>query len=194
MTDPERSDERDAALDAMLAVVPFEGWTLAALCRAAGPDADLLFPGGPIDMVEAFCDLADRRMAGDYPEPRLPDRVRAVIAGRLARSRPYKEAVRRGLALLTAHPGVAARCTARTVDAIWHAAGDRSADFSWYTKRAILSGVYGATLLYWLRDDSADDAATLAFLDRRLAGVGRLGKLRQKGGGLFRRMRPAPSV
>ncbi len=43
---------------------------------------------------------------------------------------------------------------ARTVDAIWHAAGDRSADWSWYSKRAILAGVYGATLLFWLRDDS----------------------------------------
>ena len=40
-------------------------------------------------------------------------------------------------------------CTARTVDAIWHAAGDRSADFSWYTKRAILAAVYTATVLYW---------------------------------------------
>ncbi len=62
------------------------------------------------------------------------------------------------------------------MDAIWHLAGDRSADWSWYTKRAILAGVYGATLLYWLRDDSEDDEATLAFLDRRLAGVGRIGK------------------
>ena len=72
----------------------------------------------------------------------------------------------------------AAACTARTVDAIWHAAGDRSADFSWYTKRAILAAVYSATVLYWLRDTSEDDAATLAFLDRRLAGVGRIGRLR----------------
>jgi ubiquinone biosynthesis protein COQ9 len=64
------------------------------------------------------------------------------------------------------------------VDAIWHAAGDRSADFSWYTKRAILAAVYSATVLYWLRDASEEDEATLAFLDRRLAGVGRIGRLR----------------
>jgi ubiquinone biosynthesis protein COQ9 len=74
----------------------------------------------------------------------------------------------------------AAACTARTVDAIWHAAGDRSADFSWYTKRAILTAVYGSTVLFWLRDMSDDDAATLAFLDRRLAGVGGIGRLRRQ--------------
>jgi ubiquinone biosynthesis protein COQ9 len=188
MTEPERSDERDAALDEFLAA-PFTGWTVAALRASAGPDADLLFPGGARDMVEAYCDLADRRMA-PVVEGRLPDRVRAVIGQRLAASRPYKDAIRRGVAVLAAHPGTAAACTARTVDAIWHLAGDRSADFSWYTKRAILTGVYGATLLFWLRDESEDDADTLAFLDRRLAGVGEIGRLRRKGGDVLARFRP----
>jgi ubiquinone biosynthesis protein COQ9 len=183
MTEPERNDDRDAALQALLAVTPFEGWTLPALCRAAGPNADLLFPGGALDMVEAYCDL--------YPQTRLPERVRAVIAARFERNRPHKAAIRRGLAVLAAHPATAASCTARTVDAIWHAAGDRSADFSWYTKRAILSAVYGSTLLFWLRDTSEDDAETLAFLDRRLAGVGRIGKLRRKAETWLQRSSPA---
>jgi ubiquinone biosynthesis protein COQ9 len=77
------------------------------------------------------------------------------------------------------------------VDAIWHAAGDRSADFSWYTKRALLTGVYGATVLFWLRDASEDDAATLAFLDRRLAGIGRIGGVRRRAETVLGRLRPA---
>ncbi len=102
-------------------------------------------------MIEAFCDWADRRMeqgaAALDPEMRLHRRVRAVIALRLEQNRPHKEAIRRALALLAlpVHARLAAVCTARTVDAIWHAAGDRSADFSWYTKRAILAAVYAAT-------------------------------------------------
>jgi ubiquinone biosynthesis protein COQ9 len=86
---------------------------------------------------------------------------------------------------------VAAACSARTVDSIWYAAGDESADFSWCTKRAILTGVYGTTLLYWLRDGSEDGADTLAFLDRRLAGVGRIGKLRGRLDSALARLRPA---
>ena len=172
MNTPERSPERDAALDALVAAQPFPGWTVAALRAAAGPDADLLFPGGPVDMVETWIDLADRRMEPSQAE-RLPGRVRGVIALRLLQARPFKQAVRRGLALLATDPVAAARVTSRTVDAIWHLAGDRSADFSWYTKRAILAGVYGSTLLYWLGDDSEADEDTLAFLDRRLARVGR---------------------
>lgn len=193
----ERSPERDAAIEAMLPLVAISGWTMRSLMDAAGPDADLLFPGGTPDMIEAYIDWADRRMetaaaAADLSAMRLPDRVRAVIALRFKQNRPYKEAVRRAFGILST-PGnakVAARSAARTVDSIWHAAGDTSADFSWYTKRAILAAVYGATLLYWLRDDSVEDERTLEFLDRRLAGVGRIGKVRRRLDGMFRRPRP----
>lgn len=185
--DIERSPERDAALEAFLPSAGWDGWTVAALQRAAGPDADLLFPRGPADMVEAYCDLADRWMEEDSAKAglealRLPERVRAVVALRFERNRPYKDAVRRALGLLAlpGRAGTAARCTARTVDSIWHAAGDRSVDASWYSKRAILAGVYGLTLLRWLRDDTLDDADTLAFLGRRLDGVAGIGKLRRR--------------
>ncbi len=200
---PERSAERDAAIAAMLPHVPFDGWTRRSLrmgladIGVSPDDAELLFPGGAADMIETFCDWADRRMeegaAALDPAMRLHQRVRAVIALRLAQNRPHKEAIRRALALLAlpGHARLAAVCTARTVDAIWHAAGERSVDFSWYTKRAILAAVYGATVLYWLRDTSEDDAATLAFLDRRLAGVGRIGSVRRRAETALGRLRPA---
>ena len=178
---PERSPERDAAVEALLAVRPFPGWTIAALQSAAGPDADLLFPGGSADLIEAYADLGDRRMIETPPtEARLHERVRALIATRLEQQSSHKEAVRRALGRLSV-PGQARRAAAvhmRTMDAIWYAAGDRSADFSWYTKRAVLTGVYVSTLLYWLRDRSHDLDETLAFLDRRLANVARLGRPR----------------
>ncbi len=184
MTPPERSAERDAAIDALLDVVPFPGWTMRALQAAAGPDADLLFPGGAADLVEAYVDLADRRTvegagALGLEAMRVPARVRALVAERLARERPRREAVGRALGVLAASPGLAVRCTARTVDAIWFAAGDGAADLSWYTKRLILAGVYGSTLLVWLGDRSGEDAASLAFLDRRLDDVRRIGTLKR---------------
>lgn len=199
---PERLPERDAAVEAMLPHVPFEGWTIRALRSglvAAGlptDEATILFPGGAADMIAVFCDLADRRMteaAAALTETKPSARVRAIIALRLAMNRPHKEAIRRALSVL-ALPGnarTAAAITARTVDAIWHAAGDRSADFSWYTKRAILTAVYGATLLFWLHDTSDDDADTRAFLDRRLHGVGRLTRVRGRASAVLGRLRPA---
>ena len=187
ITPPERSPERDLAIEAMLPFVPLTGWSIQTLTESAGPDADLLFTGGPADLIEAYVDLADRRMEAaaaetDLAALRVPARVRCVIALRLEQGRYHKDAIRRALGVLALpqNAAVAARTASRTVDAIWFAAGDRSADMSWYTKRAILAPIYAATLLYWLRDSSPDDEDTLAFLDRRLAGVGRLGALRRR--------------
>lgn len=193
---PERSPERDAAILALLPNVPLDGWTIAGLRAAAGPDADLLFPGGVPDMIETYVDLGDRQMvegaaALDLQGRRLPTRVREVIALRFRQQRDNREAIRRALSIL-ALPGNAGRAvaaTARTVDSVWYAAGDTSADLSWYTKRAILAGVYGATLLYWLQDYSMDDEDTLAFLDRRLSGVGRITQFRRRTDAFVQRMR-----
>lgn len=192
MSETTTSDD-DAVIRALLAEVPFDGWTSRALRRAllaAGrdpTDAALLFPGGAPEMIEAWAALADRDMAeaaraADLAAYRVPARVRAIISLRLEQIRPHREALRRALALLAlpGHARLATRITARTADAVWHAAGDRSADFSWYTKRALLAGVYTSTLLFWLSDTSDEDAETIAFLDRRLADVGRIGKARQR--------------
>ncbi len=189
----ERSGERDAALAAMLPHVPEHGWTRRSLRAglrdrgAAEADAEFLFLD-TADMVAAYIDYADRRMAaaaGCVAGLGLTGRVRGLILLRLAQAEAEREAVRRAMAVLALprHAGVAARSLTQTVDAIWRAAGERATDFSWYTKRAILAGVYAATLLYWLRQaglDDPDNAATAAFLDRRLAMVGRIGKLRRR--------------
>jgi ubiquinone biosynthesis protein COQ9 len=178
---PERGPERDAAIEALLPLAGRRGWSLAALREAAGPGADLLFPGGAAELVEAASDLADRRMAEAADSGGgLGQRVRALIAARLRQAEPHRAAWCRAASFL-ALPGqapVAARCTARTVEAIWTAAGDRAADFSWYTKRASLAAIYGATVLHWL--GGADAEASLGFLDRRLAGLARLGAARRR--------------
>jgi len=81
--------------------------------------------------------------------------------------------VRRGATLfaLPIHAADGARALWGTADQIWIALGDTSQDVNWYTKRATLSGVYGATVLFWLGDDSPGHQATWDFLDRRIDGV-----------------------
>ncbi|MCS6930995.1 MAG: COQ9 family protein [Acetobacteraceae bacterium] len=190
MTPIERSPERDAAIRALLPIAAERGWTVAALAEAvaaAGLDRALapsLFPRGPLGAIEAWCDLADREMeAAAAADPgfaalRTAQRIRRLVELRLSAAAPHKAALRRALALLALpwNAPVSLRCTARTADAMWHAAGDASADFAWYTKRASLGGIYAATLAYWLRDDRAETDDALAFLDRRIEGLARIGR------------------
>ncbi|XP_013380311.1 ubiquinone biosynthesis protein COQ9, mitochondrial isoform X4 [Lingula anatina] len=65
-------------------------------------------------------------------------------------------------------------------DDIWYYAGDRSADFNWYTKRLALAGVYKSTELCMIQDKSVDYTDTWDFLDRRLEDLKQAGKLARK--------------
>ena len=40
-----------------------------------------------------------------------------------------------------------------SVDLMWYIAGDRSIDFNFYSKRMILSGIYGRVLLCYFNND-----------------------------------------
>ncbi len=182
---------RDRLVLAALPHAVFDGWSRKALAAAAADEgldptmAERAFLGGPAAAVEHFVDLADRLMAEDVAgldlaAMRVPDRVFAALNARFTRWAPHREAIRRALAVLALRPVTAARATARTVDAVWHLAGDRSHDFSWYTRRATLGGVYSATMMFWLDDASEDGAATRDFLRRRLADVGRVTSLRKQ--------------
>lgn len=192
--DPETSPESaaDRLLDAALMHVPFEGWSETTL-RAAVDDSGValglaraLFPRGGVDLALAYHRrgdqiMRDRLASTDLGAMRYRDRVSAAIRFRLE-AVDDREAVRRGTTLfaLPTHAADGARAIWGTADAIWNALGDTSTDINWYTKRATLSGVYSATVLYWLGDDSPGSAATWDFLDRRIDEVMEIEKLKAK--------------
>ena len=80
---------------------------------------------------------------------------------------------RRAAAFLTLPPNATTgvKLLYNTVDAIWRAVGDTSTDFNFYTKRAILAGVYSTTLMRWFSDTGEDEEITNAFLQRRIDNV-----------------------
>jgi ubiquinone biosynthesis protein COQ9 len=78
------------------------------------------------------------------------------------------------------HAGLGAKLLYRTVDAMWRVTGDTSTDFNFYTKRAILAGVYGSVLVRWFSDMGEDDSATEAFLDARIGNVMQFEKFKAK--------------
>ena len=56
-------------------------------------------------------------------------------------------------------------------DFIWNLSGDKSNDFSYYSKRGLLSMIYLATLIYWLNDKSEKDIATKNFISKSVDGI-----------------------
>jgi ubiquinone biosynthesis protein COQ9 len=193
MRSPLAESQQDALIEAMLPDVPFDGWSRAALRAAArrigvpAAEALALFPNAPADFAACFSRWADRRMLDRLDtlaldQLRVPERVALAINTRIEIVEPWREAVRRALVVLALpqRAPLAFHLLYETVDGIWYAAGDSATDFSFYTKRATLAGIYGATLLYWLEDRSPGFADTRAFLDRRLADAARIGAARHR--------------
>jgi ubiquinone biosynthesis protein COQ9 len=190
--DMSTTSTKDILLDAALMHVPFDGWSDTALAAAladTGLDATVakaVFPRGPVDMALAYHARGDAQMlaalqAADLGDMRFRDRIAHAVRLRLEAVED-KELVRRGMTLFALPPYTAdgARALWQTADHIWQALGDTSQDVNWYTKRATLSAVYSATVLYWLGDTSEDDAATWAFLDRRIDNVMQIESLKAK--------------
>ncbi|MBK19382.1 MAG: COQ9 family protein [Rhodospirillaceae bacterium] len=186
-----RIEQKDNVLLAILPHVAFDGWTDGAL-KSAAVDAGIdhveikrFFPGGVQEIAAYFCDWTDRQMLAamaeqDISNLRLRDRVAMAVRCRLEALAPYRETERRTIAFLSL-PGnvpVGVKALYNTVDRIWYAVGDKSADFSFYTKRALLAAVVSTTTLYWLNDDSDERHESWEFLDRRIADVMKIPTLR----------------
>jgi ubiquinone biosynthesis protein COQ9 len=189
---PFAEHERERLIAAMLPDVAFDGWSRAALRHAArrsfipADEALALFPRGAADMVGEFSRWADRRMlerlAAAGAPASLSARIALALRLRLEALSPWREAVRHGLAVLALphNTPLGLRLLYETVDAMWRGVGDSATDFSFYTKRATLAAIQAAATLYWLDDRSPDCADTVAFIDRRLNGLHRLGSLRER--------------
>ncbi len=198
-------DEVRARLAADLAAnAAFDGWGDAArdmAADAAGIDRDiarLAFAGGAGAMIDAWFDAIDARMAQALPRERLAamkirERITALVTARLDALAPDREALRRARAILALPTNLtaAARLGWRSVDRMWRLAGDTATDYNHYTKRAMLLGVYTATITVFLDDESEGQAETRAFLARRIDGIMRFERAKA---GMARRAIRRPSL
>ena len=187
--DPTLDELRLALAPRIASAAIFDGWSktaVAAAARGQGIDqavAALAFPGGAMDMIAAWIASVDADMEQAFAgEPlaglAIRERIRRLVTFRLDAIAGCEEALRRALAIM-AMPQNATRSLRlgwASADAMWRLAGDTATDYNHYSKRAILAGVYAATLAVLATDESEGRGDTRAFLDRRLADIMRFEK------------------
>ncbi|KZS11099.1 Ubiquinone biosynthesis protein COQ9, mitochondrial [Daphnia magna] len=183
------NDIKVKILDAALGYVDISGWSKEALAQGAEslgyPSVTHgLFPKGGVELVHHFYQRANDRLSSELPsdiqeahldplkakndlkilrlavEKRLRMNADHVFTGR------WTEAL--GLMAFPPNAPSSLKLLANLVDEMWFHAGDTSADFSWYTKRALLATVYKSTEMSMIQDRSDDFKSTWEFLDRRI--------------------------
>lgn len=187
-------DEIRGALGPVIPVhAGFDGWSDTALVRAAeqiGVDpgiARLAFPDGATGMIDAWfaaidTEMADKLSSETLDAMKIRQRITALVNARIEIAAPNREALRRALAILAMPQNLSLgiRLGWRAADVMWRRAGDHATDYNHYTKRTLLAGLYGATMLVLIDDQSEGLADTRAFLDRRIEGVMRFEKVKSQ--------------
>jgi ubiquinone biosynthesis protein COQ9 len=184
LADATLDELRQALAPAVASNAAFDGWSDAALHAAADAHnvdhdvARLAFPGGAVAMIDAWFGSIDHAMAAHFtPEAlaamKIRQRITALVETRLELLTANREALRRAAAILAMPHNIAraAKLGWRSADVMWRLAGDTATDYNHYTKRALLCGIYTATLAVFVEDHSEDKAETRAFLDRRIENV-----------------------
>ena len=179
--------------------VPFDGWSWETLYFSAVEiglvkskkiseiekhNIRTIFNNSLTEIIQEFNIYLDNEMKESFKKSksknfRIPDKIKSQIILRLKAADKFKEAVRisLGLMALPKNSKTALTMLYKTCDLIWRDCGDKSTDFSFYTKRLILSGVYSSTLSYWLNEN--DFTQVEDFLQRRLDNVSNFGKLKK---------------
>jgi len=179
--DYSEAEIKDGILEAALEFVPRLGWTRESISTAAElygyPGlAHGMFPGGGADLANYFyskCNAELRERMEEDADEEVPCKrafIRAALKQRLEMTLEVKDRWHEAMAVLSSRDGIegALKNLFELVDDIWHYAGDRSVDASWYTRRTALAAIYKSTEFYMLQDMSQGCEETWAFLDRRL--------------------------
>jgi ubiquinone biosynthesis protein COQ9 len=185
-TDPRSRNDSTRAklLQAALQHVAFDGWSHSSFktaCDDVGVstgEAEIACPRKELDLITVWSKSLDTLAAqkiikADLPNMKIRERVSFGVISRLEVIGEHEEAARRARARLMLPDAVSdgPQLLWATADMIWRAIGDTSTDVNFYSKRTILSAVYGSTLSSWLNEDAAEKPDARAFLDRRIQNV-----------------------
>lgn len=173
--------KRGKIVQAAMRLAEREGWrriTLADIAREAGVSLAAMHRrfGSKTAVLAAFVDAVDNAMLKKAGTPDMDaparDRVFEVVMTRLDVLKPYKGAIARIRSDCRCMPGPGSArmaCVAlNTAQWMLTAAGIRVSGGKGCVRTTGLLCVYNRVVDIWLRDDTPDQARTMAALDREL--------------------------
>lgn len=178
-------DEIRLIVDELIRLIPFEGIsneTLLKVCTNLNlANSFCKFQDGIYSALEYIAEDLNSSMETELRNSNLEDmkvreRVKLAIQIRLsnyAKLPNYREFLKNVLSFSVLPKNIyfSSKLLYRTVSVIWYGIYDQSTDFNYYTKRAMLAGVYLSTVFFFINDYSEGFADTLSFLDRRINNV-----------------------
>ncbi|NXU58396.1 COQ9 protein, partial [Turnix velox] len=181
-------------LTAALEFVPEHGWTAEAIAEGAktlglSAAAAGMFHSDGSELVLHFVSQCNTKLTelleqeqkqvqlGEAEKKPTDQFLRDAVQARLRMLIPYIEKWPQALSILLLPHNIPSSLNLLTtlIDDILFYAGDQSTDFNWYTRRAVLTGIYNTTELVMMQDSSPDFEDTWRFLENRVADAMNMG-------------------
>ncbi|KAM4018384.1 ubiquinone biosynthesis protein COQ9, mitochondrial [Anomaloglossus baeobatrachus] len=175
-------------LSAALTFVHEYGWSSEAIAEGAktldlSAAAAGMFQNGGSELVLHFVSVCNKNLTelleqehklvqlGSTEKKTTEQFLRDAVEARLRMVVPYIGRWPQAVGILLLPHNLPSSLTLLTamVDDIWHYASDQSTDVSWYTRRAVLAGIYNTTELVMMQDTSPDYEDTWSFLHNRIS-------------------------
>ncbi|MFZ8865148.1 MAG: COQ9 family protein [Rickettsiales bacterium] len=139
------------------------------------------------DLVAYHLEQNDLKMLKKLANAKEPEKVRDKIKLALLTKITLNDAaiLKETVKFLTKpqNTNLAFKSLANSCDKIWIYAGDKSADFNYYTKRTLLAGIYSATIVYYIKNseqDTLNEQDLELFISKRIDEILKLGSFKTK--------------
>jgi len=136
------------------------------------------FPSFETDIIKFIVSQNNKKVeklykSFNHDRLRMRDRIKTILELKFETNQYLKDSLPEMLKNLL-RPGnilSSLKLLNQNSDFIWKLAGDNSNDFSYYSKRGLLSIVYLSTLIYWLNDSSDKMIGTKSFISRAVDNI-----------------------
>ena len=186
------NQKKQRFLNHFISIVQKNSWNIESFNKAQkklkySPNLlKVLFPNKLNDLVFYFSDFINKKMITVYKKKRINKKslrlqILTLLKIRFSILNEYKSVIKESMVFLCSPSKqlLSSKLIFKTADFMWISINDKSTDYNFYTKRAILGTIYSVVILFWLNDKSNKLDKTYNLLEKLIMNMNFISSLKE---------------
>ena len=186
------NQKKQRFLNHFISIVQKNSWNIESFNKAQkklkySPNLlKVLFPNKLNDLVFYFSDFINKKMITAYKKKRINKKslrlqILTLLKIRFSILNEYKSVIKESMVFLCSPSKqlLSSKLIFKTADFMWISINDKSTDYNFYTKRAILGTIYSVVILFWLNDKSNKLDKTYNLLEKLIMNMNFISSLKE---------------
>ena len=186
------NQKKQRFLNHFISIVQKNSWNIESFNKAqkklkySSNLLKVLFPNKLNDLVFYFSDFINKKMITAYKKKRINKKslrlqMLTLLKIRFSILNEYKSVIKESMVFLCSPSKqlLSSKLIFKTADFMWISINDKSTDYNFYTKRAILGTIYSVVILFWLNDKSNKLDKTYNLLEKLIMNMNFISSLKK---------------